>query len=295
LQKRYRYLKNKGKKANLVGPVITIQRCWRGLSAALRVLRQDDAAFKIQQNYKAWQWNRRSRKLLNSAFLIQRIWKGAIYRRWIKECHGAATLIQQYARGLQVRATLDKTGRQHMRDFKGEMVDLLRQRRSTPEDEERFQKSMADLAFRIREKMNRIRARNIDTKRNMASAMRSRRRRGNDKETKLRMKGVVQPIRQTVFEPMCIALARLEPDQDPRLGENSRVLVQILGLKKNLDRTLPKEVVHKAHPAAKRGRAALRARRFAKKPKEVKQLAVVKGPVDTPLFNAWAMKQFGGA
>lgn len=293
IQKRYRYLKNKGKKANMVGPAITIQRFWRGLRDALLVMRRDDAAFKIQQSYKAWCWNRRASKLLKSTLNIQRLWLGAVHRRWLNECHAAAIFIQKFARGLQIRSVLDKQGRELARQYRARFSDLMKQKSSMPEAT--YLAKTAALSGRMRKEMHDLRFRNIDNKR-MATTfttLRSRHTRASDKEKKLRMRGAIQPVRLSVFEPMVCALARLEPPSGARYGSrNSRVLVQAMAARKKLDRTMPKTVKFEPHVTARRGRAAILARRLAKKPKEVRQIAETKGPINTAMFNAWAARQF---
>eukprot|EP00927_Polykrikos_kofoidii_P034373 TRINITY_DN29173_c0_g1_i1.p1 TRINITY_DN29173_c0_g1~~TRINITY_DN29173_c0_g1_i1.p1 ORF type:complete len:1809 (-),score=307.62 TRINITY_DN29173_c0_g1_i1:171-5597(-) len=293
LQKRYRYLKNKGKKANMVGPAITIQRFWRGLKASLLVMRRDDAAFKIQQSYKAWCWNRRAAKLLRSTLTAQRIWLGAIHRRWLRECHGAATFIQKFARGLQVRSVLDKQGRELTRQYRTRFAELMKQKSSM--GEALYLAKISTLAGRMRKEMHDLRFRNIDNKR-MATTfttLRSRHTRASDKEKKLRMRGAIQPVRISVFEPMVCALARLEPPAGARYGsKTSRVLVQAMAARQKLDRTMPKAVTFEPHVTARRGRAAILARRLAKRPKEVRQISETKGPVDINMLNKWAARQF---
>merc|ERR1719335_925448 len=41
IQKRYRYLRTKSNKAHMAGPVLFIQRCWRGTRAALGITKMD--------------------------------------------------------------------------------------------------------------------------------------------------------------------------------------------------------------------------------------------------------------
>merc|ERR1719387_3372751 len=53
--------------------------------------------------------------------------------------------------------------------------------------------------------------------------------------------GRTQPPRQTVFEPMVFALARLEPKLPPRIGcQQSRILKQVANSKRLLDKSLPR-------------------------------------------------------
>jgi hypothetical protein len=63
----------------------------------------------------------------------------------------------------------------------------------------------------------------------------------------------------------------------------------VVETRKELDKTMPKEKVRQVHAGAKRGRAAIIARRLAKKPK----IAEMSGPaVNEALFNRWAAEQF---
>jgi hypothetical protein len=291
LQKKYRYIKEKGRKANMAGPAITIQRCWRGVRAALKAMRMDDAAYKIQQSYKAASYNARALELRKSADMLQRLWIGAIQRRWMQECHGAAAYIQKFVRGLQVRATLDKQGIALAKKFKAQLQELMQQKDQM--EESTYLGKTAALVGRAKVAMNNHRTKGIDMRRMSTFTLRSKHTRSSDKEKKLKMKGAIQPARRSVFEPMTTALARLEPPSQFKNKGNSRILTQLMATKKNLDRTMPKEAVFAPHAAAKRGRAAIAARRFAKKPKEIKKLAVSEGPVDPVLCGKWAGKMFG--
>eukprot|EP00928_Gymnodinium_smaydae_P070344 TRINITY_DN54196_c0_g1_i1.p1 TRINITY_DN54196_c0_g1~~TRINITY_DN54196_c0_g1_i1.p1 ORF type:complete len:1836 (-),score=531.89 TRINITY_DN54196_c0_g1_i1:66-5468(-) len=292
LQKRYRYLKNKGKKAHMVAPATCIQRFWRGTSTALLIMRKDDAAFKIQQSWRAWRYNKRARNLLNQTLKIQRIWLGAITRMWLKECHGAATYIQKVFRGVLVRLVLNKDGRELQRKFKKLMAEEILAKKSQMSESTYLAKAAA-LTGRMNVQLHQHRMRQIDIRRMQSYSLRSSLRKSQDKERKLKLKGAIQPCRRSVFEPMAVALARLEPKQENRYGsKNSRVLVQVYAMKKKLDRMIPKEASFKHHAAASRGRNAVAAMRLAKKPKEEKKAVAGKGPVDAALFTAWAAKQF---
>jgi hypothetical protein len=287
IQKRYRYLKQKGKKANAVGPAVMIQRCWRGVRDRLKIMRWDDAAFKIQQNFKAYHYLKRAQRLQKSTARIQRLWVGAIYRRWMMECHGAATFIQKHQRGLLVRAFLDKPGRELVRKFKAQMAEVMSNK--TKMSESTYIAKCAALAGRAKVQFHNHRTRNLDMRRMASYTVRSRHTKAADKEKKLRMKGSVQPARTSYFEPMVIALARLEP-HGGKFDSKSRVLTQVIQTKKALDRAMPKETFFQPHAAARRARAAIDARRFAKKPKEIKNLAVSSGPVVPVKQNKWAGK-----
>jgi hypothetical protein len=171
LQTKYRHIKMKGKKANMVGPAITIQRCWRGVRVALKVMRMDDAAYKIQQSYKAASYNTRALQLRTSALMVQRLWTGAIQRRWMQECHGAAAYIQKFVRGLQVRALLDKVGVQLAKKFKAQLQELMQQKDQM--EESAYLGKTAALVGRAKMAMNNHRTRGIDMRRMSTFTLRS--------------------------------------------------------------------------------------------------------------------------
>merc|ERR1712166_491558 len=111
-----------------------------------------------------------------------------------------------------------------------------------------------------------------------------------DKAKRMSMKGSVQPMRLSEFEPMVFALAKMEPKLAPRYGaQRSRVLDLVIETKKDLEKSLPRESARRPHAGAKRGRAAIIARRLGRKPK----LPEACGPmIDDDLINAWANQQF---
>jgi len=125
IQQRYRYIKLRGQKQSAIAPAMRIQRFWRGLRAALGIMRKDDAAWKILRNYKAWKWNKRADKLLQSVLKIQRVWHSSVHRKWIKRCHEAAACIQKHARGFEIRLMLDKPGRKLTRECIKLIEDLV--------------------------------------------------------------------------------------------------------------------------------------------------------------------------
>merc|ERR1719443_2379608 len=133
LQKRYRYLKMKGKKAGQIAPAICIQRFWRGTRVRLKMMRMDDAAEKIQHNVRTIKWNRRSKYLLDCTLKIQRVWLGAIVRCWLRRQNRAATTVQRFVRGNLVRAALDKTGRGLVKKSREELENLMKQKKKLSE------------------------------------------------------------------------------------------------------------------------------------------------------------------
>jgi len=264
IQKWYRYLKNKTKAAGKSMPCLTIQRHWRGLHVALWVMRRDDAAEKIQHSYRVLQWNRRSKRLLSSVLKIQRVWLGWIQRSWLRQCHQAATEIQRFTRAFLVRIVLDKGGRDLSRKLRGQL-DALTQARETMTFTQ-FIAKQSSLAGKARVQLHKHRHQRVELIKMSTFSMRQRHTRTQDKAKKIRMKGAVQPIRSSVFQPMLFALAELQP-QKPRYGaQKSRVLMQVNAAKRHLNKTLPREVgSRKPHAAAKRGHASVVARRLAKK------------------------------
>merc|ERR1711904_424721 len=111
-----------------------------------------------------------------------------------------------------------------------------------------------------------------------------------DKAQRMAMKGSVQPMRISEFEPMVFALAKMEPKLPPRYGaQKSKILSLVYVAKKDLEKTLPREAFRRVHAAAKRGRAAVIARRIGKKPKLHEGEA---GTVDLDFLKDWLKKKF---
>jgi len=280
IQTRYRYVKQRGQKANAIGPAICIQRFWRATSSCLKIMRQDDAAWKIQRNYKAWKWNRRSALLLNSVVKIQRVWHSSVHRKWIKGCHKAATCVQRHARGLAVRLMLDKTGRELSIQCQQNMAALVMRR---PEmSESRWWALTAVQAAKTRIEMARHRQRNLDMRLMAGIGLRSDGARFMEKQRRLRYAGALQPARESVFEPMIFALARLDAPLEPRYGAKRSVVMQrVILSRKSLERSLPKTTTLRPHAAARRGREAVFVRRLvrsAKASKPSKELKLEEEP-----------------
>lgn len=290
MQKRLRYERTKGKKANSVKPATTIQKFWRGLSASMKIMRMDDAAFTIQNNYRAFRWNRRANKLLKSTLLAQRIWMGAIHRAWLRECHGAATCIQKHFRRFHIRVVYDKKGKALLRQFQEEMNEVLRKKSRMPA--ELFQQRTEAIAHKARIEFDKHRKKNVENVRMRTRSLKARAAKRQDKLKKLSLVGAIQPQRESVFEPMVFAMKRLYNQAEARYGANrSRVLNQCAAEKKRLIRILPQEPAFSVHAASKRARAALFARRLAKRPKEAR-VEQGGGPIDESMFLAWQHKQF---
>lgn len=306
VQKRYRYLKSKSKKARVLGPTLVIQRFWRGLRAALLSMRKDDAAYKIQHSYKAWRWNRSAKKLVRATFLVQRIWLGGIQRCWMKQCHASALRIQKLFRGFQTRLTIlsvvaggKDSGISSCWKLRGPGLELIKQNqaelnaamhRKSEQTDTFYTAQIAAIIGKARVAMHKHRNRNLETLRMNTFSLRSKNMRAVDKQNKLKMKGTLQPERLSVFEPFATALKRLEPSQPGRQGaQQSRVLAQVSKARRAVERSNPRTNTFPPHAAARRGRAALAARRLAKRPKT---MASTEGIVDNDQFALWMKKSF---
>jgi len=288
IQKRYRYLKQKGAKVHTLGPVMLIQRAWRGCRVGLRIMYRDTAAAKIQHSYKVFKWNRRANTLLEATLRIQRVWLGAIHRKWIRHLNASATYIQKMVRATQVRLVLDRIGRETARPFQREINQLLKDKKKGTLTETEHSARIAKTQGKLRNELHNHRDNNIEERRMQLEAVQS----DIDKANRLAMKGSVQPMRISPFEPMVFALAKMEPKLPPRYGaQRSRVLDMVTEAKKEIDKTLPREVTRRVHASAKRGRAAVIARRLAKA-KRPKPGQADSGAFDDDMFMAWSKQQF---
>jgi hypothetical protein len=289
IQKRYRYIKLKGAKSVILGPAKTIQRFWRGTRAALKIMRWDNAAAKIQHSYKVYRWNQRANVLLLATLRIQRTWLGAIHRKWSRNCHAAATYIQKMVRATQIRTVLDKEGRDIALAYQEEMNLLLKRKGSMTETE--YIAKTATLSGKLRSNLARHRDTIIDMRRMPLMSLSATHGHQMDKARRMSMKGSVQPVRISEFEPMVFTLAKLEPKPPSLYGApRSRVMDMVMQTRKELDKTLPRETQTRAHAGAKRGRRAIIARRLAKKPKlEGKNKAET---FDDDILNGWLIQQF---
>jgi hypothetical protein len=261
IQKRYRYRKLKEAKSGKSAPTIRIQRFWRGLQAALRVFRMDDAAFRIQRCYQRHKWRQRSNQLKKAARRIQRVATGAVQRLWIRQCHKAATIVQKHCRGLLVRVVLDKAGRDLVQRIREEQVALIDAKPGMPLST--FCARRASLAGDAQALLAQHRKRSLQRIR-MSTTQEKQAGFGMEKSRRLQMRGAVQPARASVFEPMTFALARLYP-QRPTVAGQSKILKQVTTIKHDVDKSLRGLVSsRRPHAGARRGRNAVLARQLAR-------------------------------
>jgi len=276
------YLKQKSANERTLIPAKTIQRFWRGLRVSLRIMRWDNAAAKIQQTYRVYRWKLRSKKLLDATWRIQRVWLGAIHRKWLRHCHASATLIQKRVRANLVNLVLDREGRQKGLQYQAEMNALLKQKDSMSGTE--YTARTTALAGKLRSELARHRETNLRL-RQMPLLAAGR----ENKARRISMKGCVQPVRVSEFEPMVFALARMYQMFPQYGGQRSRILSMVTEAKKEIGRSFARENVRLSHAGARRGRAAVLAKRLSKKP----QLPEAETPsFDEELFNRWAAQQF---
>mmetsp|Transcript_35478 Transcript_35478/g.93630 ORF Transcript_35478/g.93630 Transcript_35478/m.93630 type:complete len:1833 (-) Transcript_35478:32-5530(-) len=301
LQKRYRYLKTGSVKRQAIAPAICIQRFWRGLSTRLQIMKMDDAAARIQHSYRAWNWNRRCWRLVHSTVTAQRLLKGAIARKWMKDCHRAATLIQKTFRRMLVILTLNPKGRELMRKQQKEMNDLLAKKAQIGESMYYARTAVAAAKFKLT--MAKHRDVNVEIRRSMSFSIKSAYARRLDKQKKLRLKGILQPVRLSVFEPLCFAVKRLAEQEDKkpaRMGAPpSKVGQCVAKARKQLERGFalkPEEGqrekdLARSHAAARSGRRAARVRRLNKAPK-LGAAAQPENLVDAAAFEKWMTAHF---
>lgn len=254
---------------------------------------------RLQNGFRVWQAGRRDRAFLRASLMVQRIWRGAIQRKWLRECHKAATDIQRCARGLLVRGVLDKSGRELVRRHRTEQADFFRQRSDMSESA--HVAKLAIMAAKAKIELHRHRERRVEILAIGSFSIKSRHARALDKKRRLNARGSIQPIRLSVFEPMTFALARMEPRAYGRGTVQSRVLLQVRDINRALDRTLTYEdSTEHVNPALRRGRAALAARRLAKRPRGALQphgtspRKTQPSPtrtVDDALFSKWLSTQ----
>jgi hypothetical protein len=123
IQTRFRYYITRGRLRRFTKPTITIQRFWRGLAVALRLVRLDRAALTIQNNYRIIRAGRRNEELSNAVSLIQAVWRGAIQRKHISRMSVNAVVIQSIFRAHLVRLYLGSSeGRAVRRAFQEKLV-----------------------------------------------------------------------------------------------------------------------------------------------------------------------------
>lgn len=241
VQMKYRNRRNRGNKANQVGPAIQIQRFWRGLRAGLRCMRMIDAGKLIWQNYTIYRWNKRSALYIRSILRAQRYWRGALSRQWVRHCHDAATFIQKYVRRLLIRVVLDRPGYAIVRKHQKQLNDLLKSKDTRSETEQLAR--CAAVAAHAKVQMEKHRNRNVDMRRALSFNLRSKHTRQGDRAKMMRNVGRTQPQRESVFEPLVFGMARQQPDRLPARNGcvQSKVLKQVMNSKRLLDKSLPAE------------------------------------------------------
>jgi len=190
-----------------------------------------------------------------------------------------------------VRLVLSQKQRELARSYQVEMNALLKQKLSMSET--LYVARTAALAGKLRANLANQRQVEIDMRRMPLLGVGTTPASQLDKARRMAMKGSVQPMRISEFEPMVFALAKMEPKLAPRYGaQKSRVLDLVIETKKELDKTLPREAARCPHAGAKRGRAALIARRLGKKPKIPEATGPATFGKDDDLLNRWALQQF---
>lgn len=252
---------------------------------------------RVQSSFRAWRSGRRDRFLVRSSLLVQRIWRGAIQRKWLRECHKAAIDIQRCARGLLVRGLLDKNGRELVRRHRADQNAFMRQKNQMSEGA--HVAKLACMGAKARLELHRHRERRVELLAMNSFSVKSRHARALDKQRRLKVRGSIQPVRLSVFEPMNFAYARMEPRHTWRGSPDSRVLLQVRDLNRALDRTLTNDdSTERVHSALRRGRAALAARRLAKRPRGAPRLHgtskaqhSIQRTVDDTLFSKWLSTQ----
>jgi len=226
---------------------------------------------KIQHSYRAYRWNSRNAKFLKATLHLQRVWQGALTRQWIRRLHESAIDIQRYARGLLVRVSLDRFGRELLRKSQADLTQLMKRRGELGEDEYLAQASA--IAEKAKISLSKHRDRNVDLRRNGASTLKSKQARILDKRKKIKMKGSLQPVRISIFETFpAVARRAQQTAQNARFGcIHSGVLTEARKCHRRLNRTMPHDDYAKdpkmrtaMHAAAKRGHAAMFVQRNTK-------------------------------
>lgn len=302
IQKRYRYLKTGSKRREAVAPAICIQRFYRGLATRLRLMRQDDAAFKLQRNYRAWRWSSRARRLVRGTLFMQRVWKGWIVRSWLRKCHTSATLIQKTFRRMLVRLVMNEKGRALMRQLQEEISQVTRQQSEMSIS--LYIAKTAQMVGKAKVAVSKFREQNVNVRRAHSFSVKSAVARKLDKQKKLKLKGSVQPVRVSMFEPMFIARRRIAEAAAQQAAASagakaggygarqSKVGQAVRQHRAKLERHLglsegfaARDAVP-SHAASRAGRRALFARQVAKAPK-LSASAKPESLVDDSAFSKW--------
>lgn len=231
----------------------------------MMILKMDAAADTIQQNFLAWRWNRRAKRLLNATLRIQRVWIGAVQRKWLRDCNKAATEIQRFARGMLVRMVLDRPGRELSRRQQVEINAVTKQKNDMTES--MFISRMASVAAKARLALHKHRERNVELRRMAASTLKSKDARLLDKRKKMKMKGTFQIQRSSIWQPVVFALKERQHElskvkvKAQHGAAKSQVLTMVMAVNRGMDR-----IERKVHAAARRAAVARTARRLAKIP-----------------------------
>merc|ERR1712066_1104145 len=135
-----------------------------------------------------------------------------------------------------------------------EMKALLAKRSTMSESQ--FHARTFVLTAKTRMLMAKHRDRNVDVKRVASCTLKSKQTRMMAKQKQLKLKGAIQPVRESIFEPMVYAIKRAERNaiaaqlaqqnavetgpKTKRLGAPvSRVLLEVANAHRALDRTQP--------------------------------------------------------
>merc|ERR1740138_1123322 len=156
-----------------------------------------------------------------------------------------------------VRLVMDKMGRQLIQRSQNEMNAIIKKKSQMSET--MYIARTAALAAKAQVALAKHRDRNVDLRRMGASTMKSKQARALDKAKRIKLKGSIQPVRTTVFEPMVFALARMDQKKKPHVG-------------------------------SKRGRMAVAVRRHLRKPKASRD--VPEDMIDGAGFDKWLSSQF---
>merc|ERR1711988_1451745 len=122
-------------------------------------------------------------------------------------------------------------GREMARNFQQGMTTLLKRKESMAPTA--YAATASALAGKLRANLASHRDQNLDMRRMELFTVRDRGQRQTDKSRMMAMKGSVQPMRISEFEPMVFALAKIAPRLPARYGaQRSRVLNMVVEAKK---------------------------------------------------------------
>ena len=220
IQVAFKYYKTRTVVKRIKGPVLTIQRYWRGLSAALVIYRKDRAASMIQNNLRIILRLRRNEKLQSSVLFIQSVWRGAIQRKWILHLQRSALKIQKIFRGHVVRLVLgSKEGRSIRRAFRervGMFSDAVR---------------MAAVKLEFRKCLEEFKVKTVASKRSRAKIAQKKIDQYRKAMQALKTSSstpIGRGSRQSVFEPASFAIRRKQRElylNSIKFAENEESIV----------------------------------------------------------------------